>query len=129
MRKIFLILIAMLGLGACVNAQDKKSYNDMDAGSFAKLLANDNVQLLDVRTPDEYAEGHIAGARNIDIYDDDFISQATESLDKSKPVAVYCRSGKRSAEAARRLAEKGYKVTNLEGGIIAWTKGNKPVEK
>lgn len=129
MRKIFLILIAMLGIGACVNAQDKNSYGDVDVRGFAKLLANDNVQLLDVRTPDEYAEGHIAGAKNIDIYDDDFISQATESLDKSKPVAVYCRSGKRSAEAARRLAERGYKVTNLEGGIIAWTTHNKPVEK
>lgn len=119
----------MLGIGACVNAQDKNSYGDVDVRGFAKLLANDNVQLLDVRTPDEYAEGHIAGAKNIDIYDDDFISQATESLDKSKPVAVYCRSGKRSAEAARRLAERGYKVTNLEGGIIAWTTHNKPVEK
>ena len=119
----------MLVIGACVNAQDKKSYDNVDVRGFAKLLTNNNVQLLDVRTPDEYAEGHIAGASNIDIYDDDFISQATDSLDKSRPVAVYCRSGKRSAEAARRLAEKGYKVTNLEGGILAWTTHNKPVEK
>lgn len=117
----------MLGLGACANAQDKKSYGDMDVSAFAELLADDNVQLLDVRTPAEFAEGHIAGAKNIDIYDNGFINQATEALDKSKPVAVYCRSGKRSAEAARRLSEKGYKVTNLEGGIIAWTKDNKPV--
>lgn len=119
----------MLGLGACVNAQDKKTYDDVDVRGFAKLLANDTVQLLDVRTPDEYAEGHIAGAMNIDIYDDDFISQATESLDQSRPVAVYCRSGKRSAQASRRLSEKGYRVANLEGGIIAWTTHNKPVEK
>ena len=119
----------MLGLGACVNAQDKKCYNDTDVSGFAKFLTNGNVQLLDVRTPDEYADGHIAGARNINIYDDSFISQALDSLDKSKPVAVYCRSGKRSAEAAKRLAEKWYKVTNLEGGIIAWTDANKPIEK
>ncbi len=119
----------MLGLGACVNAQDNKRYDDMDVREFAKFLTNGDVQLLDVRTPSEYTEGHIAGAENIDIYDDSFISQAIESLDKAKPVAVYCRSGKRSAEAAGRLAEKGYKVTNLEGGIIAWTEANKPIEK
>ncbi len=119
----------MLGLGACVNAQDNKRYDDMDVREFAKFLTNGDVQLLDVRTPAEYTEGHIAGAKNIDIYDDSFISRAIESLDRTKPVAVYCRSGKRSAEAAKRLAEKGYKVTNLEGGIIAWTKNNKPVEK
>ncbi|MDE5744579.1 MAG: rhodanese-like domain-containing protein [Paramuribaculum sp.] len=129
MRKLFLILTAMLGLGACVNAQDNKRYDDMDVREFAKFLTNGDVQLLDVRTPAEYTEGHIAGAKNIDIYDDSFISRAIESLDRTKPVAVYCRSGKRSAEAAKRLAEKGYKVTNLEGGIIAWTKNNKPVEK
>ncbi len=129
MRKFFLILIAMLGLGACASAQDKNGYDNMDVKSFAKLLSDDNVQLLDVRTPAEYAEGHIAGAKNIDIYDEGFISHAVQALDKSKPVAVYCRSGKRSSEAARQLSEKGYKVTNLKGGIMAWTESNKPVDR
>lgn len=128
MKKFFLIILSFLGLNACVNAQDK-SYADMDVEAFSNFIGEDDVQLVDVRTPEEYAEGHIAGAKNINVYDSDFIDTAFKSLDKSKPVAVYCRSGKRSAEAAHKLSEKGYNVTNLNGGIIVWMKDKQPVDK
>lgn len=128
MKKIFLIILSVLGLNACVNARDKV-YTDMDVESFSTFLSDDDVQLVDVRTPEEYASGHIAGAKNIDVYDRDFMDTASKSLDKSKPVAVYCRSGKRSSEAARKLSEKGYNVTNLNGGIMAWIRDRQPVDK
>lgn len=118
----------MMGFNACANAQNS-NFTDMDPDSFSNYLAKKEIQLLDVRTPAEYSEGHLAGAKNIDWYDDNFIIDALKSLDRSKPVAIYCRSGKRSAEAARKLAEQGYHVTNLKGGIMAWGKENKPIVK
>ena len=111
-----------------MNAQNK-SYVNMDVENFSHYLSNDSVQLVDVRTPEEYAEGHIAGSRNINLFDSDFIDEAEKTLDKSKPVAVYCRSGKRSADAAKILAENGFNVTNLEGGILAWKEDHLPISK
>ncbi len=119
-------MLTVLGLNACANAQSE-NYSNMDVEKFANYLANDSVQLVDVRTPEEFAEGHIAGAKNINVFDNDFINQCEKTLDKTKPVAVYCRSGKRSAEAAQKLSEKGYDVTNLLGGIIAWKDENEPI--
>lgn len=100
----------------------------MDVKDFAKYLTNDTVQLVDVRTPEEFAEGHIKGAKNINVFDRNFIEEAQEELDKSRPVAVYCRSGKRSADAARLLTAKGYHIANLEGGILAWKQAGEPIE-
>lgn len=117
----------MLGINACANAQNK-AFTDMDVKEFSNYLTNGkDIQLLDVRTPEEYSAGHIEGAKNIDWFNDGFIKMAVKSLDKAKPVAVYCRSGKRSAEAAQALAKQGYTVTNLEGGILAWENDKKPV--
>lgn len=113
-------------MNACASAQDRQ-YVDMDVAEFSEFLTNDSVQLVDVRTPEEYADGHIPGAENINVFDRDFTDKAQTSLDKTKPVAVYCRSGKRSAEAAQKLSEKGFKVTNLKGGIIAWKDKKQPI--
>lgn len=126
MKKIFLILLSLLGLNACANAQSK-TYTDLNVENFSKFLSNDSVQLLDVRTPEEFAEGHIEDATNLNVYDKNFIEEAMKSLDSSKPVAVYCRSGKRSADAAQKLSEKGFKVINLKGGILAWKANNLPI--
>ncbi|MDE5809036.1 MAG: rhodanese-like domain-containing protein [Muribaculaceae bacterium] len=128
MKNILLTLLAMFGLTSCSNAQNQ-SFDNMNVAEFADYLKNDDVQLLDVRTPDEFSEGHISGAMNIDWYDDNFITDAVKSLDKTRPIAIYCRSGKRSAAAAQKLTEKGYKVTNLTGGIIAWDEAKMPVKK
>ena len=128
MRKILLILLTLIGLNGCMNAHNK-SYVNMDVERFAEYLTNDSVQLLDVRTPEEYAEGHIAGSRNINVFDSDFLDEAEKTLDKSKPVAVYCRSGKRSADAARELSDIGFNVVNLEGGILAWKENHLPISK
>lgn len=93
----------------------------LDATTFNKNLSeNSEVQLIDVRTPDEFNSGHIANALNINIYDSNFDEQISK-LDKDKPVMVYCRSGGRSATAADKFKEKGFKnISDLEGGITAW---------
>lgn len=119
----------MLGLSCASNAHSNENFTDMNVNQFAKFISEDGIQLLDVRTPEEYNEGHLKDAININVFDDDFIDQASKILDKNKPVAVYCRSGKRSADAAEKLASKGYKVTNLLGGIMAWSKDGQPIVK
>lgn len=87
---------------------------------FSKALTADNVQLVDVRTSEEYDKEHIDEAVNIDWQGDSF-DEETQALDKNKPVYVYCRSGKRSAEAAEHLRKAGFKaVYEMKGGMEAW---------
>ena len=90
-------------------------------------MASPDVVLLDVRTAAEYAEGHLSGAVNIDQGQDDFIAKAKAMLPADKKIAVYCRSGRRSANAAQRLAAEGYQCVNLKGGIMAWKNAKMPV--
>lgn len=99
----------------------------MDVDAFSKYIAENEVQLVDVRTPEEYAEGYIGDAKNLNVFDKDFIENAIKYLDSSKPVAVYCRSGKRSADAAQKLSKNGFEVTNLKGGILAWKANHLPL--
>lgn len=105
------------------------SYSNMNVDEFQTLIADANVQLLDVRTREEFDEGHIAGAQLVDVNDSTFVEQAKAVLDVQRPVAVYCRSGRRSARAASLLVEQGMKVTNLNGGIIAWQDAGKTLVK
>ena len=74
---------------------------------------------IDVRTPEEFSEGHIPGAINIDVKGEGFDEKVAQ-LDKSQPVAIYCRSGRRSKLAAERMANAGFKVTELSEGILSW---------
>lgn len=99
----------------------------VSAPEFDKEIKGDSVQLLDVRTPLEYAEGHIAGALNINVQSDDFQQVAEKELSKDSTILVYCRSGRRSMNAAEILTKLGYKVVNLKGGIIEWREDGLPV--
>ena len=101
-----------------------------DVALFEETLRQTpNPQLVDVRTPEEYAEGYLAGAINIDIKAASFDSLIGQ-LDKSRPVFVYCRSGKRSMQAASVLKKNHFDVVyNLDGGINAWSAQGKPVTK
>lgn len=116
-KKIFACLWAALGL---TTACGQQNYENTDVKEFAELVNDSNVVVLDVRTADEFKEGHLVGAINIDQAQSDFIEKAKGALATDKTIAVYCRSGRRSASAAARLASVGYKVVNLKGGIIAW---------
>ena len=123
MKKIFTLLLAALGL----NTACSQNFENYDVKEFAELIADPEVLILDVRKADEFAEGHIKGAILIDQFQSDFVEQAKAKLPKEKTIAVYCRSGRRSANAAGKLADVGYKCINLKGGILAWKEANMPV--
>ena len=112
----------MLGLNT---ACGQGNFENADVDEFAKLVADTNVVVLDVRTAGEYAEGHLERAINIDYNHDDFVEKAKAVLPLDKKIAVYCRSGRRSAGAAGKLGAEGYKLVNLKGGIIAWKEANR----
>lgn len=99
----------------------------VSAAEFEQEIKADSVQLLDVRTPQEYADGHIAGALNIDVQADDFQQLAEKGLSKDSTILVYCRSGRRSLDAAEILTRLGYRVVNLKGGILDWQASGLPV--
>lgn len=125
MNRLFLTMaFSLFALFSC------KGYGDLSVAEFDKMLADDaSVQLVDVRTPDEFAEGHLPGAVNVDWNAEGFLDEARGLLDPARPVMLYCRSGRRSAEAAGKLTEEGFKVFNLKGGCIAWTEAGKRVTK
>ncbi len=87
---------------------------------FRKLITENAIQLVDVRTPEEYQQHKIDGAQLINIYDANFENILDANLDPSIPVAVYCHSGMRSMSAAKILAKKGFTVYNLRGGMLFW---------
>jgi rhodanese-related sulfurtransferase len=118
MKKIITCLLALLGM---TTACGQKNYEDVDVAGFAELIADSTVIVLDVRTADEFRDGHIEGAVNIDVKESDFLEKAKAMLPSGKTIAVYCRSGRRSANACNQLSAEGYKTVNLKGGIIAWT--------
>lgn len=123
MRKLILFL-TFIFTSVFTFAQVKEAkFKSVNEAEFAKIVANKNVQIVDVRTPEEFADGHLENAVNIDVKGADF-EKKIATLSKDKTVAVYCRSGARSKVAAQKLAEKGYNVIELDGGILAW-KGKK----
>jgi rhodanese-related sulfurtransferase len=92
------------------------------ASVFADSIDNPGVQLVDVRTPDEFSAGNIPGSVNIDVQTGHFGETAATMLDKAYTVAVYCRSGNRSKNAAKTLSMMGYNVVELDGGYNDWVK-------
>ncbi len=97
------------------------SYENLDVAAFQKEIKNNNDSyILDVRTPEEIANGQIEGAHSLNFYDKDFAEKLLE-LDRSKSYYVYCKGGGRSAKTARLMIKNGFSdVHNLEGGYTAW---------
>ena len=126
MKKILTCLLSILGL---TSAYGQKSYEDINVKEFAGLVADSSMVILDVRASEEFAEGHIARAVNVDVKKDDFLVKAKSILPLDKKIAVYCRSGRRSADACERLSADGYMVVNLKGGILAWIDEKMPIIK
>ena len=139
MKGIFSIAILslMVTIASCqspgANAQSTGKQtikSTIPVDEFEKKLSSlPNVQLIDVRTPEEYAEGHLKNAVNINIRSSDFADRLNK-LDKTKPILVYCLSGGRSGQAANKMEEMGFaEVYNMDGGIMKWGNAGKPVEK
>lgn len=130
MEKIYRsgLIFLMVALFSCGTGEAQKSVS-LGPQEFEKQLATEGERiLLDVRTPGEFGERHLAGALNIDYNGADYNSRIG-NLDKTQPVYVYCLSGGRSAAAAQTLTEIGFtKVFEMNGGISRWIAENHPVE-
>ena len=96
-----------------------KGFESVSSDEFAREIAKEGVQLVDVRTASEYAEGHIPNAVNIDVNSADFADKMA-TLNKEQTVAIYCRSGRRSKNAAEQAVKMGFKVVELDGGVLSW---------
>jgi len=112
-------LLTVLGLGAC-SSTPAPSAQHMTPSAFSTAMSAPGTVLLDVRTPAEFATGHLTGARNVDIEGSGFASQIA-SLDKNATYAVYCHSGNRSGAALEQMAAAGFThLYDLAGGLTAW---------
>lgn len=109
--------------------QKGNGFKSLSVDEFATLTVDPDVQRLDVRTVVEHSEEHIPGSININVLDKNFETVADSVLQKDKPVALYCRSGKRSKKAASILSKKGYTVYELNGGFMSWKAAGKQTEK
>lgn len=139
MRRQFgaVLVVGALGAGLLVGcSSDDTATTGTSAGTtdgaslsvsaFESFVGQDGVQVVDVRTPDEYTAGHLAGATNIDVQGP--FAAAIADLDKDATYALYCRSGVRSATAKQAMLDAGFThVVDLSGGILAWTQAGLPV--
>lgn len=122
MKKIMIILTVLLtvSITSCKEAATDGPIKMVTTDEMQELLELEDIQLVDVRTPEEYTGGHIANSQNIDYNSPTFDSEI-EKLDKSKPVIIYCKSGGRSAKCAKKLEDAGFvKIYDLNGGISEW---------
>lgn len=130
MKNLFSItlLFAILFSTSCTNGQNSNQNFNLDAQSFQNaLLSESEINILDVRTPGEFSQGHIQNALNINWNGNNFESE-TAKLDKSKPIYVYCLSGGRSSSAASFLRNNGFsEVYELVGGVMSWRNNNLPL--
>ncbi len=127
------LLCSLAGASSCQNqstgVRDSKPVNaTIPVDEFEKKLLEKDVQLIDVRTPEEFNQGHLKGALNYDINSSGFQDQLSR-LSRDKVVLVYCLSGGRSASAAGLLAAKGFtEIYNMQGGIMKWNAAKKPLD-
>lgn len=140
MKSLFYLLLSALLLSSCANAQSPKSEEtaatsqntsqatNIDVNTAQQTLQQSQVKLLDVRTAEEYAQGHIPGAQNIDFLGSNF-SEEIKKLDPQQHYVVYCASGNRSQKATQQMSDLGFtQVQNVLGGFQAWQSQNLPVE-
>lgn len=122
-----ILLVASLLILSCSNLQSQSTSFNLSATDFnEKIKQLPDAPIVDVRTPEEFENGHLQNALNIDWNNDDFNSKIT-LIDKSKPVLVYCLAGSRSAAAAEKMRNDGFKeVYELKGGILKWRAASLP---
>ena len=121
--RFFAAISAAAISASCSVGQDKAAsqFETLSASQFAQVVEDSaHCQVVDVRTAEEFATGHLPNAVNIDVRRADFEQECHGRLKMGQTVAVYCRSGKRSKVAAGRLASMGFKVKEMDGGIMAW---------
>ena len=126
MRKLIASFAALILLAGCSSTGSATTV-DLNVSEFSQKINEPDVIILDVRTPEEFASGHIEGALNIDFNSGDFANEITR-LNPSETYAIYCRSGSRSGQAASIMHKAGFHdVSNLNGGVIDWTNAGLPL--
>ena len=124
MKKFFALIASVLLLAGCSSSTGAI---DLGVSEFSTKVAEAGVITLDVRTPIEFAEGHIEGARLIDFQSGNFENEIA-ALDKNATYAVYCRSGNRSGQAVKVMQDAGFiNVFNMNGGVIDWANAGLPL--
>jgi len=126
MRNLLLMALLVTGLSACAQSGG----SNLDVTQVAKMIAdNEDIVLIDVRTPEEFMQGHLDGAKLIDFYDTNFQDEINK-LDTAKKYVVYCRSGGRSAKSVSAMKKAGFgEVYNMSGGVLAWQSAKYEVVK
>ncbi len=113
------ITLCFIMVTAC--AQETKHTTVLERSDFEKAISSENVKLVDVRTSEEFKEGHIEGAQNIDFFQESVFQKKFEAFNKNEPIYLYCRSGNRSGQASKRLEAMGFtKIYDLKGGYLGW---------
>lgn len=125
--RMFFVFFSLM-LYSCQNDAQTVSSTKVEVLSLEqfryKIEKSNDIQILDVRTPEEWAGGVVKNAKQINIYDANFMEKVQKEFSKDKPVVVYCQAGVRSREAAKKLKDSGYKtVYDFSGGYAAWKKG------
>lgn len=118
----------LAALGLCMSCHADDGITVLSVEEYENAVKTDTTAvILDVRKSSEYNEGHICGAILLDFLDTDSFMEGIDKLDKSKTYYIYCRSGRRSHNAALKMKDKGFKVFDMKGGIIEWKSAGKPV--
>lgn len=129
MYRFFSLILVLSTLGACAQSTSEGARTDLSVNEVSELIkSNKELVVIDVRTPDEYNQGHIEGAQHMNIYDADF-EERLKALDKDVEYVVYCRSGGRSGKAAGMMETMGFSnFHNMKGGMLAWSKASLPTQ-
>jgi rhodanese-related sulfurtransferase len=124
-----LLTFLLIHTVALAQSTQKDSIDVLSIAEFERKSIKKNTLVIDVRTPEEVADGHLPGSVNIDFLRENF-AQEINVLNKKATYLVYCRTGKKSREAADQMKKAGFKhVYMLEGGFTAWQEAGKPIEK
>nr|WP_295397369.1 rhodanese-like domain-containing protein [uncultured Prevotella sp.] len=130
MKKILLSLLTAISFGTTGCSAQSDSIDTLAPQAFIKQAKADTTAIiLDVRTPGEYKEEHLAGARQLDFLNSEAFDAGIKQLDNTHTYYLYCRSGKRSHNACIKMKKQGLKVFDMEGGILNWKKLGMPTTK
>jgi len=123
MRSFIIILfVAITSFQVSCTSQNQKVHV-VSTEMYKEFIKDTSLTLVDVRTPEEFAEGALPGAVNIDYYDEENFYKAYDAFDRKKPIYLYCRTGNRSIKTAEKLFEMGFKeIYDMEGGYMQWVK-------
>lgn len=127
MNKLVTLLLLLIGCISC-ESNSAQTSNNLDVKNYLEqITSKKDIQIIDVRTPEEFESGHLENAVNIDFKANDF-EQKINKIDKSKPTYIYCLSGGRSSSAQTLMTKNGFQnVINMKGGILEWKANHYPL--